>query len=77
MEGAYSNEKFTTIDELGIIDPQCISQSTNIFPKRKKKGRGRRSNKQKREDKEKEKGIVSVVDFLNMTKGGKASPGDQ
>lgn len=71
-----SEEEYDKDDELDIIDPRCIIQLSNALLGRVKGRRGRRSNKQKREDRVKEKGIISVIDFMKRSKGGKSSLGD-
>ncbi|GLJ11098.1 hypothetical protein SUGI_0142910 [Cryptomeria japonica] len=62
-------------DTIDILDPRCISQSTNALLGRAKGGKGRKSNRQIREEKANEKGIVSVRDFIKSSKGGNPSLG--
>lgn len=62
-------------DDLASLNPRCISQSTNTILGRSKGTRGRKSNITVREQRAKEKGIVSVLDYLNNSKGGNPSLG--
>ncbi|GLJ54114.1 hypothetical protein SUGI_1158860 [Cryptomeria japonica] len=62
-------------DDLASLDPRCISQSANTILGCSKGTRGRKSNRTVREQRVKEKGIVSVLNYLNNSKGGKPSLG--
>ncbi|GLJ47042.1 hypothetical protein SUGI_0993350 [Cryptomeria japonica] len=64
-------------DELDILDPRCISQSANTFLGRSKGMRGRRSHRMIREQREKEKGIISILDYMKVPKGGNPSLGER
>ncbi|GLJ44378.1 hypothetical protein SUGI_0930190 [Cryptomeria japonica] len=66
----FSEEGEIKGDELDNVDPRCISQSINVLLGKSKGCRGHRSKRQVREDRASKKGIVSVLDFLKMSKGG-------
>ncbi|XP_057833259.2 uncharacterized protein LOC131044012 [Cryptomeria japonica] len=76
-ESSWPNDETENLDDLDILDPICISQSANALLGRTKGSKGRRSHKAIREQRAHEKGIVSVMDYLKVSKGGKSSLGER
>lgn len=78
FEGEWeSNGEFSREHEMRIMDAQRIIQPVTKLLGKAKKCQGRKTNKQRREDESSKKGLISVTDFLKMTKGAKASLGGQ
>ncbi|GLJ26672.1 hypothetical protein SUGI_0519060 [Cryptomeria japonica] len=80
MEGSESSwpvDETKNLDDLDILDPRCISQSANALLGRTKGSKGHRSHKTIREQRTHEKGIVSVLNYLKVSKGGKPSLGER
>ncbi|GLJ48995.1 hypothetical protein SUGI_1033660 [Cryptomeria japonica] len=76
-ESSWLDDEPKNLDDLDIVDPRCISQSVNALLRRVKGSKGRKSHKVIREQRAHEKGIVSVMDFLKVSKGGKPSLGER
>ncbi|GLJ44141.1 hypothetical protein SUGI_0920530 [Cryptomeria japonica] len=73
FESSWPNDDTKNLDDLDILDPRCISQFTNALLGRTKGSKGHRSHKTIREQRAHERGIVSVSDYLKVSKGGKPS----
>lgn len=72
-----TSEPFEEMEDMDTVDPRCISQSANILLGHSKGMRGRKSNRLVREQRANEKGIVSVLNYLKVSKGENRSLGEK
>ncbi|GLJ07038.1 hypothetical protein SUGI_0056100 [Cryptomeria japonica] len=76
-KSSWPNEEPENLDDLDILDPRCISQFANTLLGRAKGSKGRISHKVIHEQRAHEMGIVSVIDYLKVSKGGNTSLGER
>ncbi|GLJ54314.1 hypothetical protein SUGI_1165400 [Cryptomeria japonica] len=76
-ESSGPDDNYEHDDELNNLDPRCISQSANTLLGRVKGLKGRKSHKTIREQTANEKGLVSVLEYMKVSKGGNPSLGER
>ncbi|GLJ36212.1 hypothetical protein SUGI_0726900 [Cryptomeria japonica] len=76
-KSSWPDDEMKILDDLDILDPRCISKYANALLGRTKRSKGRRSHKAIRDQRAHEKGIVNILDYLIVSKGGNPSRGER